>query len=79
MTNNKADEEDGDEQEVVLPHHSQLFAPKSLVLITRHDCFETFRVGHLELNEYQHAAPVEIMAILPSNIQASSHVIHLTG
>ena len=70
MTNNKADEEDGDEQEVVLPHHSQLFAPKSLVLITRHDCFETFRVGHLELKGYHHAAPVEIIVVLLSNIQA---------
>ena len=45
MTTNKADEEDADDQEVVLPHHSQMFAPKSLVLITAHDFFETFRVG----------------------------------
>ena len=41
----KPDDEDLDDQEVIIPHHSQMFAPKTLVLITQHDYFETFRVS----------------------------------
>ncbi|XP_052225213.1 myotubularin-related protein 13-like isoform X3 [Dreissena polymorpha] len=39
----KPDDEDLEDPDVIIPHHSQMFAPKSLILITRHDYFETFR------------------------------------
>lgn len=44
----KPDDEDLDDHEAIIPHHSQMFAPKSLVLITQHDYFETFRVISFE-------------------------------
>lgn len=46
----KPDDEDLDDHEVIIPHHSQMFAPKSLVLITQHDYFETFRVRMLQIH-----------------------------
>lgn len=42
-------DEDIDDQEAIIPHHSQMFAPKSLVIITRHDYIETFRVIESDL------------------------------
>lgn len=45
MTPTKPDDSDGDEHETNLVHHSLMFAPKSLVLISRLDYFETFRVS----------------------------------
>ncbi|KAL5006472.1 hypothetical protein ScPMuIL_015278 [Solemya velum] len=43
MTPSKPDDVDGDEQEPTLVHHSLMFAPKSLVIVSRLNYFETFR------------------------------------
>ncbi|XP_050410421.1 myotubularin-related protein 13 isoform X2 [Patella vulgata] len=43
MTPTKPDDEDGDDHESALVHHSLMFAPKSLVLVSRLDYFEAFR------------------------------------
>ncbi|ESO95293.1 hypothetical protein LOTGIDRAFT_232003 [Lottia gigantea] len=43
MTPTKPDDEDGDEHETSLVHHSLMFAPKSLLLVSRLDYFEAFR------------------------------------
>lgn len=43
MTPSKPDDEE-DDQERSIVHHSSMFAPKSLVLVSRHDYFEAFRV-----------------------------------
>ncbi|BFZ05320.1 hypothetical protein BsWGS_08359 [Bradybaena similaris] len=42
MTPSKPDDEE-DDQERSIVHHSSMFAPKSLVLVSRHDYFEAFR------------------------------------
>lgn len=36
--------DDEEEHEGTIVHHSSMFAPKSLVLISRHEYFEVFRV-----------------------------------
>lgn len=49
----KPDDEDIDEEEAIIPHHSQMFAPKCLAVISRHDYVETFRVCEVELSKKQ--------------------------
>lgn len=44
MTPTHPDDQDGDDQEPNMVHHSLMFAPKSLVLMSRLDYFEAFRV-----------------------------------
>lgn len=46
----KPDDEDIDEEEAIIPHHSQMFAPKCLAVISKHDYVETFRVCIIELS-----------------------------
>ena len=48
-TNQKHDDPDGDgdDSESSIMHHSLLFAPKSLVLVSRLDYFDVFRVSHV--------------------------------
>ncbi|XP_048241880.1 myotubularin-related protein 13-like isoform X3 [Haliotis rufescens] len=43
MTPTHPDDQDGDDQEPNMVHHSLMFAPKSLVLMSRLDYFEAFR------------------------------------
>ena len=42
MTSSKPDDVDADDSAMI--HHSLMYAPKSLVLVSRLDYFETFRV-----------------------------------
>ena len=45
MTPTKPDDVDADDHDSTLIHHSLMYAPKSLVLVSRLDYFEAFRVG----------------------------------
>ncbi|XP_052797634.1 myotubularin-related protein 13-like isoform X4 [Mya arenaria] len=69
----KPDDEDLDDPDVIIPHHSQMFAPKSLVLITRHFYFDTFRncLGII-YTAYMDHLPVE-METLVGNILGCVH------
>ena len=46
MTPSKPDDVDADDHDATLIHHSLMYAPKSLVLVSRLDYFEAFRVGN---------------------------------
>ena len=46
MTPSKPDDVDADDHDSTLIHHSLMYAPKSLVLVSRLDYFEAFRVGN---------------------------------
>lgn len=43
ITPSKPDDEE-DEQEGTIIHHSSMFAPKAFILVSSHDYFEAFRV-----------------------------------
>ncbi|KAK3605547.1 hypothetical protein CHS0354_013181, partial [Potamilus streckersoni] len=43
MTTSQPDDEDIEDHEHTLAHHSQMFAPKSLVIMSRLNYIETFR------------------------------------
>lgn len=45
MTPTKPDDADADDHDSTLIHHSLMYAPKSLVLVSRLDYFEAFRVS----------------------------------